>query len=234
MKHVDPDVIALLALGEHVESADDRAHIAACEACNAEFLNLQHAAVVARSTMDSGELVDPPERVWSRISDELFPAATRASGEATVTMLRPRKPRRRMSGLAAAAAVVLVLGGVGAAWFALRPVPVTVLASAQLDAFPAWPGSSGTALVEKQANGARVIALTLRTSAGDDGYREVWLISSDARELVSLGVVHGATGTFTVPDGLDLSKYDLVDVSSEPFDGDPTHSGDSIMRGQLS
>ncbi len=51
---------------------------------------------------------------------------------------------------------------------------------------------------------------------------------------MSLGVVDGASGTFTVPDGLDLSRYDLVDVSAEPYDGNPAHSGDSIIRGKLS
>jgi hypothetical protein len=36
-----------------------------------------------------------------------------------------------------------------------------------------------------------------------------------------------------VPAGIDTGEYDLVDISEEPYDGDPTHSGDSIVRGQL-
>ena len=63
--------------------------------------------------------------------------------------------------------------------------------------------------------------------------REVWLIRSDASGLVSLGLLEGASGRFVVPDGIDLDEFTLVDVSAEPVDGDPAHSGDSIVRGEL-
>lgn len=39
--------------------------------------------------------------------------------------------------------------------------------------------------------------------------------------------------TSTIPDGINIARYDLVDISAEPFDGNPAHSGDSIVRGQL-
>lgn len=77
------------------------------------------------------------------------------------------------------------------------------------------------------------MTVTLTAPDASDGYREVWLISSDASRLVSLGVLRGTDGSFTIPDGLDLGTFDLVDVSEEPYDGDPGHSGDSIVRGQL-
>jgi RNA polymerase sigma-70 factor (ECF subfamily) len=44
----------------------------------------------------------------------------------------------------------------------------------------------------------------------------------------------GDEGRFTFPVGLDLDDFAVVDVSAEPFDGDPAHSGDSILRGELS
>ena len=61
--------------------------------------------------------------------------------------------------------------------------------------------------------------------------REVWLIRSDASGLVSLGLLDGSSGRFVVPAGIDLGEFTLVDVSAEPIDGDPAHSGDSIVRG---
>lgn len=76
-----------------------------------------------------------------------------------------------------------------------------------------------------------MIDLDAPTSA--DGYREVWLIASDLSGLVSLGVLQGQEGRFDIPAGLDLEKFSLVDVSEEHFDGDPAHSGDSIVRGPL-
>ncbi|MGV8896663.1 MAG: anti-sigma factor domain-containing protein [Rhodoglobus sp.] len=135
-----------------------------------------------------------------------------------------------------AAVMLLFLAGCTAAPAAeLAPSPAaTLLASAALEAFPGWSGSTGEALVEELPGGGRVIELSLTISGEVSGYREVWLITSDASELVSLGVVDGISGTFIVPEGLDLSRYDLVDVSSEPYDGNPAHSGDSIVRGKLS
>ena len=66
-----------------------------------------------------------------------------------------------------------------------------------------------------------------------DGYREVWLIADDLSSLTSLGVLEGSQGRFDIPDDLDLAAFPLVDVSQEPLDGDPAHSGDSIVRGPL-
>ena len=65
------------------------------------------------------------------------------------------------------------------------------------------------------------------------GYQEVWLIAPDLSRLVSLGVMTSESGTFSVPAGLDLGEYPIVDVSDEPVDGDPAHSSVSIVRGTL-
>ena len=240
MHHVNPDVLALLALGEHVGTPSQLVHLDACGPCAAELNNLSRTAMVARSTLAAGEFTEPPSRVWTRISAELAldGAAVGYSAPSDIAApaasIAPRTRRRALAPLAAAAALLLIVGAVGATWLALRPTPLTVLASATLTAFPSWTGSSGEALLEKTATGARVVQISLSAPDDDEGFREVWLITSDATEIVSLGVLDGGTGTFTVPDGLDLSRYDQVDISSEKFDGDPNHSGDSILRGLLS
>lgn len=46
-------------------------------------------------------------------------------------------------------------------------------------------------------------------------------------------MLDGTDGRFTVPADIDLAEYSLVDISEEPDDGDPQHSGDSIVRGPL-
>jgi hypothetical protein len=46
-------------------------------------------------------------------------------------------------------------------------------------------------------------------------------------------VLSGTESRFVIPTGLDLAEYPIVDVSREPFDGDPAHSSDSIARGTL-
>jgi anti-sigma-K factor RskA len=72
------------------------------------------------------------------------------------------------------------------------------------------------------------------TDGSTDGLREVWLLRADASGLVSLGLLDGATGRFSIPAGIDLAEFPVVDVSAEPADGNPGHSGDSIVRGTLS
>ncbi len=240
MRHVDPDLLALLALGENAGDATDRDHLASCAQCRSEVENLAHAAEVGRSTLGAGDLLQPDARVWSAIRaevDELEGEEHEGDDGSEHERLAPVTPLRRpgwIAPVAAAAAAVVLVGGIGAVWLSLQPTPATVLASAQLDAFPDWVGATGSATVTESADGSRVVDVSVDLPAGEEGFREVWLISSDTSQLVSLGIVDGASGTFTIPAGLDLSRYDLVDISEEPFDGDPTHSGDSIVRGQLS
>jgi hypothetical protein len=41
------------------------------------------------------------------------------------------------------------------------------------------------------------------------------------------------SGEYRLPDGLQVSDYPIVDLSTEPYDGKPTHSGASLLRGKL-
>ena len=52
--------------------------------------------------------------------------------------------------------------------------------------------------------------------------------------MAPMGYLNNGVGRFNVPDDLNLNQFPIVDVSAEPAnDADPTHSGDSIVRGQL-
>ena len=251
MRHVDPDTLALLALGESVESAEESAHLAACPECALELASFTLAARVGRESLTSEPLDVPHDRVWERIAGELQIAQPQPQPQPQpLPQLTPRpqpqpqltprptpiaaRPRRRLVvAVAAAAAVVALVAAGGAVWVALTPSAPTVLATAQLDALPQWPTASGSARLERLADGSRVVRVTLDAPVDDGGFREAWLITSDASALVSLGVMRDGSATFAVPDGIDTSSYDLVDVSEEAFDGDPAHSGDSIVRGAL-
>ena len=79
-----------------------------------------------------------------------------------------------------------------------------------------------------------MLQLQLSTSGIDsgDGFFEVWVINMDVTQLVSLGPLRN-DGIYELPPGLDPASFPIVDVSVEPIDGVPTHSGDSVLRGQL-
>ncbi len=68
--------------------------------------------------------------------------------------------------------------------------------------------------------------------ATSDGFHEVWLLDPDEGRMVSLGPAR-PDGTYALPDGVAVDDYPAVDVSVEPHDGDPTHSGDSLLRGSV-
>ena len=156
-----------------------------------------------------------------------------ARGPASVVDLGRR--RRRWLPLAAAACAVGLVGGIaaGAWWQATRPpAPVPVIAEAQLDALPGWT-ASGSAAVEENTDGRRDVVVDLTEGDDSAGLREVWLLTADATGLVSVGLLDGSSGRFSIPADLDLSQYPVVDVSAEPDDGNPAHSGDSIVRGTL-
>ncbi|WP_449386100.1 anti-sigma factor [Cellulomonas soli] len=255
--HVDEETLALLALGENAGSDAERAHVAGCEHCTHELDALRDVVGLAR---DAGPdaLTPPPPAVWERVVAELgltaagspAPAATApvaaappAGPVATAPVVRlddRRRPsggaptaRRPWAWVAGAAAVGVVLGGVGV-WGVLRGTGApTVTASATLDPLPGWQ-ASGTAVVETSRDGSRVLVVDLADGTPDEGgFREVWLLTPDVSGLISLGTLEGSEGRFDLPDGLDLDEFSVVDVSAERFDGDPAHSGDSIVRGPL-
>lgn len=254
MMHSDPDALAAVAMGETDVSADDLRHIEFCAECSREIRSLRRVAELARSGPAEDALSTPSDEVWQRISSTLglrsdvvpasvgspaVPAPVSAPVSAPVTELRrPRSARRRHTWIlpvSIAASVALIAGVTGAVVVAQRPTS-TVLADVKLEALPEWDGSSGDARIERAADGERDVVVTLATSApsSDRDYREVWLISADLSKLVSVGVLSGDSGTFSIPAGVDLADYPIVDISSEKVDGDPEHSGDSIVRGELS
>ncbi len=90
----------------------------------------------------------------------------------------------------------------------------------------------GTAELVAAASGQQVrVSAPALPPTGND--YEVWLFGNDGR-MVSLGTLNGGAGTFTVPNGISTKEYRVVDVSDEAPDGNPAHSGISLVRGSFS
>nr|WP_225224501.1 anti-sigma factor [Cellulomonas sp. JH27-2] len=244
--HVSDDVLALLALGEQAGTDAERAHVAGCALCTDEVASLADVVGLARD--GDAALVPPSAQVWDRVAAELGLATTGAPVTETAAtpehtpsrlatdpvVLVPRRRRPRSWGwIAGAAAAGLVIGGIGVGWALTRDDrSASVVASATLEPLPGWD-ASGSAKVETQRDGTRVLVVDVDEAHLEDGFREVWLLTPDVKGLVSIGTLDGTSGRFDLPAGLDLDEYSVVDVSQEPFDGNPAHSGDSIVRGAL-
>jgi hypothetical protein len=245
MNHIEPDDLATLALDRVAPEGVTRAHLDECAECRTEYEALARTVALGQGAPDD-ELEPPPSSVWAAIHGELAlapelapdpfgPGEVRTAVTATVTEPVGPPPKEGATAIAAAS-VGLVAGiAVGAGLAGLggdEPAPQTVVADATLDPFPGW-SATGSALVEEDDAGVRSIVVNLDAEVPATDVREVWLIRSDASGLVSLGLLEGTSGRFVVPAGIDLDEFTLVDVSAEPVDGDPAHSGDSIVRGEL-
>ncbi|MDP5185413.1 anti-sigma factor [Blastococcus sp. BMG 814] len=252
MPHCQPEQLALAALHEPLP-ADDAAHLGSCAECRTEVAGLQRAvdAVAVPEFAEPGPPVAPPASVWAGIAAatgvqtapgahaHAAPAAEAPSAPVGATapvgaggQVLPLRRSRRPVLLIAAAAVTGAVVGAGAVALvqgdeALEPL--TTVALEPLDGEPA----SGRAEVVVRADGSRALEVDLDAPAVEDAYYEVWLIEPGIVEMVPLGVLRPGTQTLELPTGLDLAAYPIVDVSVEPLDGDPAHSGVSVARGQL-
>ena len=180
-------------------------------------------------------LETPPAGLWDRIAAEAGLPSTAAETvpdatvlpDATVTEL-PRRVPRSVWILSAAAAVV-VIAVIGAAMFR-GANDGSIVATATLDRLQG-ESAEGTAELH-DLDGAMQLQLQASGLDAGDGFLEVWMIDPDVTQLVSLGPLR-PDGTYDLPEGMDAGAFPIVDVSFESFDGDPTHSGDSVLRGQL-
>ncbi len=75
------------------------------------------------------------------------------------------------------------------------------------------------------------VDLTALPDAGADDL-ELWVINNDVSDMHSLGTVT-SDGRFSLPQGVTADDFPIVDISIEPRDGDPTHSGQSVLRGSF-
>lgn len=230
--HPDPERLAALATGGSPD-AGLAAHLATCGQCTADLEALR-ALAGSLSDLESVDWVEPPATVRTTVM-----AAARADvpvAEAPATGgPHDRRPRRWL--LVAAAAVVGVIVGVlggRVVWPAsMEPAPEVVLATTRLDTLDTGV-QQGTATLVQAATGVELRVTTSPVSPGP-GYVEVWLINLDGKRMVSVGVLSNETSAvFPVARALIDAGYLIVDISRESFDDKPQHSGDSVVRGQLS
>jgi anti-sigma-K factor RskA len=158
-------------------------------------------------------------------------AAIEAAAVDEVTTARASRDRRRrlgaVAGVMAVAAMFLIAVPLGLSRYRSTPAPPM---TAQLTALANFNGSGRAQLhgrtLEVDVSGLEPIS---------NEFYELWLLdieNGQLHDLVPLGAI-GGNAEFRLTDKVDLAKYSVVDISREPDDGDPAHSGDSVLRGQL-
>ncbi len=177
-----------------------------------------------------GQLLDePPAELWARIEAEAF-----AEHAQVVDLATRRTSRSRTMAIvgAVAAATVLIAGVTGL----LRDRQGTneVVASADLSLLAG--GGSGTAEMVQRDDGLYlVVDVDDLAPAEQADFYELWLLAPDVSDMASMARFETGSGEIEVriPDGVDPTTLPVVDISEEIDDGDDTHSGLSILRGEL-
>lgn len=155
----------------------------------------------------------------------------------------PRRPRR--GGLLLILALLAVLGAVLALILSggdddgsnesgsqpapkqdNKPAPAPDGRSARLSALPGGRGEGRLVVTDGGAT------ITLRGLAKPDGAYQVWLYDNVVN-AESLGTITEGSGRLEVQLPADARRYRFLDVSLEPADGNPNHSGDSVLRAPL-
>ncbi len=208
------------------------------------------AAFGALEDDDLSEPPAPPPEVWEAIaaavaeeasSDVSGPGADGAGAVPPRPLFTAAPPseirhgRRRGASLRAAllaAAAIFVVLLAGTVVLRVRQTTVTEVAVLNDDGLPNRSNVRGRAeLVDDAGQKVLDVEVPDLPAAAKGQAFEVWLLAADGG-LQSLGLIEH-TGRFAVPAGIDVSRFNIVDVSREPIDGNPTHSGDSIVRGTL-
>ncbi len=153
----------------------------------------------------------------------------------------PAPTRKRWTRWAAPLAAAVVGIGIGAGAVVIaqnNSNNVTIEAVAPLNPVPDGPlpptdGQLGKAELVAAPTGQEVRVNTADLPPATNSSYEVWLFGDDGK-MVSLGTLDDGNGTFTVPQGINTREYRVVDISDEPPDGNPAHSGISLIRGAFS
>lgn len=258
------DNLVLMAVGEPVteEFARHQVSCPRCQRELAAFLETVRLGreVGARREYASAE---PSAAVWAGIRDELAgelgaaqtvapaPAPAPAPISWTTGAESTGPDRRRISwsarqrgrtrlGLVAAGVVLAMLGAVGG-YLAGHSSSVTsahVASNARLTTVPGGPPRVvGTASVHAGADGQQVVVSTSGLPLRN-GFYEVWLFDPDrgpSGDMVAVGTLGGrGQGTFTLPGGIDIRAYHVVDISAQSYGGGSriVHA-QSVLRGSL-
>lgn len=223
--HPEDEILAQLALGESVDPSA-AAHVAGCESCQAVVGELRETMSLVGEAADE-ELVAPPASVWesirAEVADEAAPAPTAPAAPSVPDELARRR-RPAFGWIAAAAAIGVVAGVVGTQVVGNAPgLRPTVLAQTQLDTLDTGTRGGEAELLSSAASGLDLRVQVKPLDPGD-GYLEVWLINTDLKRMVSIGVLpkDATVQDFRITGSLIEQGYVIVDISRERFDDRPS------------
>lgn len=232
--HVSGDELAQLAIGEGSER--ERLHVQGCLICQDEVAALSD---IARHLSEIAELrVDPPGQVWESIAAEVSGLPAQESSQVT-PISEARKSRsfaQRWMPLAAAATVGAITMWAGLALGGDQEVATPLAEGVQTGSTLEPLRADMSPLETSTTTDGPERVVSVDASDLPDvgaGYLEVWLLNEDGDRMVPIGLLQNQQTQFLLPDNLPTDEFSILDISVEAYDGDPSHSGDSLWRGPV-
>jgi anti-sigma-K factor RskA len=231
------ELAAQVALGR--ATREEVAHLEAAAAGDATLARELAAYRATVSALEAGVAREAPsEALFDRIMAELAePDAAPAAAPAPANAVERRRwsgfrwPRMAL-GAAVVAAAVLVVGVVLVSRDDVQPDAVATIAGK--DDFAAVSGSAE--LFPEDGSGSRLVLHLASVPPAPTGHHyEVWVLPEGSETMESVGKVAPSDGEAELEVEVPgTGPFAALDVSVEPDDGDPAHSGTSLAGGTFS
>lgn len=233
--HVPVEALAARAVGARV--ADGRqAHISECRECRDVWRELHNLVGSVARMPATAPVLPPRDGLW----DDLVAVIEAGEGvepevdwreEARRTAERAH--RRRTMIMAAAVVLASLVAGltVVVAQLLVEPDLGAKVSSASLLAPRDGGTAAGTATVRELGDG-QVLVIDGPYAQPADSYLELWIVTPDGTR-VSLGTMATSHHEVAIPGGVDAGPGAIVEITREPYDGDPLSSGDTVASGLL-
>ncbi|MGW2827163.1 anti-sigma factor domain-containing protein [Streptomyces sp. NPDC001443] len=256
-EHLDAYEIIRFALDHDAfPTAQQREHLYRCAQCRQELEQLRAVVRCARAASTDDIVTAPPESVWRAIAAELD-LASGSEPEAKRRLSREPEdkpetggesvPRRnvlfhdrtwlsRPSLLVAILSLLMgaALGSVVTRWQFDGESPNADMSRTTRLSSLAVPDATGTVRLLQGPEASQKVMVAVEGLPKTDGYYEVWLMDRSHKKLIAMGALgRNGTAVLPIPEGIDLSGYPLLDVSAQADNGNPAHSGESVVRGSL-
>jgi anti-sigma-K factor RskA len=175
------------------------------------------------------KLEDLPDEAWDQLE---APALKLKDFLGRSFALKPALAFAAVLGIfAAGLGAGLVFGGSDDS---AAPIDATVAQTSLAPVGSIDPAATGQAAVKKDGEVIRLKISGLKVNGENDFY-EAWLMDPK-NGFISLGTFRvgddGST-TLDLPVPVATDRFPVVDISLQPADGKPTHSGVSVLRGTL-
>lgn len=233
--------------GEHAPAADlaSRAlgnpaapphsdHLGRCRECRDVSRSLNDLVGAIARMPSAGPVVSPRAGLWDEVREAVAAGAVpEPDWREEARRAAERAQRRRTFILVGAVVMSSLLVGLTVILAQLLVEPDRAAVASAVLADPRQGGAdAGSVVLERRDGGAEVLVIDTVFAEYPDAYLEVWLVPA-GEDPISVGHLRASRYEVEVPEAAGSAMGATIEISREPWDGDPTRGGEVVARGAL-